>query len=114
MLENSIYSVISPEGCAAILWKDSSQAARAAEGLKLTASDLKKEGVVDEVIDEPKGGAQNSHDESARFLDAALARHLAESSTHSVEDRLTRRYQKLRKLGKWATSDGVDAALPSA
>lgn len=107
MLENSIYSVISPEGCAAILWKDSSQAARAAEGLKLTAADLKKEGIVDEVIDEPKGGAQNSFDESARLLDSALSRHLAESSTHTAEDRLTRRYQKLRKLGKWATSDGV-------
>jgi acetyl-CoA carboxylase carboxyl transferase subunit alpha len=105
MLENSIYSVISPEGCAAILWKDSSQAARAAEGLKLTASDLKNEGIVDIVIDEPKGGAQNSYDEAARLLDAALSRSLAESSTHSVEDRLTRRYQKLRKLGKWATSE---------
>ena len=106
MLENSIYSVISPEGCAAILWKDSSQAARAAEGLKLTASDLKKEGIVDEVIDEPKGGAQNSYDEAARLLDSALSRRLAESSTHSVDERLTRRYQKLRQLGKWATSDG--------
>ena len=105
MLENSIYSVISPEGCAAILWKDSSQSARAAEGLKLTASDLKKEGIVDEVIDEPEGGAQNSYDEAARLLDSALSRSLAESSTHSVEDRLTRRYQKLRQLGKWATSD---------
>src|SRR5213595_1521068 len=69
MLENAIYSVISPEGCAAILWKDSSQSARAAEGLKLTASDLKHEGIVDEVIAEPKGGAQNSHDEAARLLD---------------------------------------------
>ena len=107
MLENAIYSVISPEGCAAILWKDSSQAARAAEGLKLTAKDLKKEGVVDEVIDEPKGGAQNSYDEAARLLDAALSRCLAESSTHTVEDRLKRRYQKLRALGKWATSDGT-------
>jgi acetyl-CoA carboxylase carboxyl transferase subunit alpha len=107
MLENSIYSVISPEGCAAILWKDSSQAPRAAEGLKLTAKDLKHEGVIDGVIDEPKGGAQNSHDEAARLLDAALARSLAESSTHTAEERLTRRYQKLRQLGKWATSDGA-------
>jgi len=107
MLENAIYSVISPEGCAAILWKDSSQAPRAAEGLKLTAVDLKHEGIVDEVIDEPKGGAQNSHDESARLLDAALSRSLAESSTHSIEDRLTRRYQKLRQLGKWAVSESA-------
>jgi acetyl-CoA carboxylase carboxyl transferase subunit alpha len=106
MLENAIYSVISPEGCAAILWKDSSQAARAAEGLKLTAQDLKAEGIVDQVIDEPKGGAQNSHDEAARLLDVALSSRLAESSTHNVEERLTRRYQKLRQLGKWATSDG--------
>ena len=106
MLENAIYSVISPEGCAAILWKDSSQAARAAEGLKLTAKDLKAEGIVDQVIDEPKGGAQNSHDEAARLLDVALSSRLAESSTYSVEDRLSRRYQKLRQLGKWATSDG--------
>src|ERR1043166_3546815 len=98
MLENAIYSVISPEGCAAILWKDSSQAARAAEGLKLTARDLKKEGVVDEVIDEPKGGAQNTHDEAARLLDTALWRALAESATHTIEERLVRRYQKLRKL----------------
>jgi len=106
MLENAIYSVISPEGCAAILWKDSSQAARAAEGLKLTAKDLEAEGIVDQVIDEPKGGAQNSHDEAARLLDMALQSRLAESSTYSAEERLTRRYQKLRQLGKWATSDG--------
>ena len=104
MLENAIYSVISPEGCAAILWKDSSQAARAAEELKLTAPDLKKEGIVDEVVGEPKGGAQNSHDEAARLLDITLCERLAESSTLSVEDRLTRRYQKLRQLGKWGTN----------
>lgn len=105
MLENAIYSVISPEGCAAILWKDSSQAARAAEGLRLTAPDLKKEGIVDQVVAEPKGGAQNSHDEAARLLDITLCERLAESSTLNVEDRLTRRYQKLRQLGKWGTSD---------
>jgi acetyl-CoA carboxylase carboxyl transferase subunit alpha len=109
MLENSIYSVISPEGCAAILWKDSGQAARAAEELRLTAKDLKHEGIVDLVIDEPKGGAQNSHDEAARLLDSALCERLAESSTHSVEERLTRRYQKLRQLGKWGTRESTDS-----
>jgi len=108
MLENSIYSVISPEGCAAILWKDSGQAARAAEELRLTAKDLKSEGIVDQVIDEPKGGAQNSHDEAARLLDVALCERLAESSTHSVEDRLTRRYQKLRQMGKWGTRESTN------
>jgi acetyl-CoA carboxylase carboxyl transferase subunit alpha len=106
MLENAIYSVISPEGCAAILWKDSSQAARAAEELRLTASDLKQEGIVDEVIGEPKGGAQTSHDEAARLLDISLCERLAESSTLTVGERLSRRYQKLRQLGKWGTSDG--------
>src|SRR3954465_4424188 len=76
MLENAIYSVISPEGCAAILWKDSSQAARAAEELRLTAADLKHEGIVDQVIAEPQGGAQNSYDEAARFLDVVLCERL--------------------------------------
>jgi acetyl-CoA carboxylase carboxyl transferase subunit alpha len=106
MLENAIYSVISPEGCAAILWKDSSQAARAAEELKLTAQDLHREGIVDQVIDEPKGGAQNSHDDAARFLDSALCERLAESVSNNVPDRLSRRYGKLRQFGKWGISEG--------
>src|SRR3984893_16078800 len=96
MLENAIYSVISPEGCAAILWKDSSQAARAAEGLKLTAQDLHREGIVDQVIDEPEGGAQTSYDEAARFLDPILCERLAQSATSNVADRLAQRYRKLR------------------
>ena len=107
MLENAIYSVISPEGCAAILWKDSSHAARAAEELKLTAQDLQQAGIVDHVIDEPQGGAQNSHDEAARFLDAVLCERLAESVSSNVPDRLSRRYSKLRQLGKWGTSEGT-------
>jgi acetyl-CoA carboxylase carboxyl transferase subunit alpha len=107
MLENAIYSVISPEGCAAILWKDSSQAARAAEELRLTAQDLRHEGIVDQVIDEPRGGAQNSHDEAARFLDSVLCERLAESVTSNVEERLARRYRKLRQLGKWGTSEAA-------
>src|SRR2546422_6996874 len=105
MLENAIYSVISPEGCAAILWKDSSQAARAAEELRLTAKDLKHEGIVDQVIDEPEGGAQTSHDETARLLDAALCARLAESVTINVETRLARRYSKLRQMGKWGINE---------
>jgi acetyl-CoA carboxylase carboxyl transferase subunit alpha len=107
MLENAIYSVISPEGCAAILWKDSGQAARAAEELRLTAQDLQHEGIVDQVIAEPKGGAQNSHDEAAGFLDSVLCERLAESVTNNVPDRLSRRYRKLRQLGKWGTSEAV-------
>src|SRR5262245_22698252 len=109
MLENAIYSVISPEGCAAILWKDSSQAARAAEELRLTAEDLQQEGIVDEVIDEPEGGAQTSYDETARLLDPALCERLAESVTNNVEERLVRRYRKLRQIGKWGTGEAADA-----
>lgn len=105
MLENAIYSVISPEGCAAILWKDSAQAERAAEGLKLTAPDLKAAGLVDEVIAEPKEGAHKSHDETAKLLDAALCSRLAESVSTNSQERLARRYAKLRQMGKWGTSE---------
>src|SRR5260370_823008 len=103
--QDAMYSVISPEGCAAILWKDSSQAARAAEELRLTAEDLHREGIVDQVIDEPEGGAQTSHDEAARLLDAVLCARLAESVTSKVDERLARRYQKMRQVGKWGISE---------
>ena len=107
MLENSIYSVISPEGCAAILWKDSTKADRAAEGLRLTAQHLFEEGIVDKIIPEPEGGAHNDYDQTARFLDSALSERLAEAVSCSQEDRLKRRYSKLRHFGRWGTA-GVD------
>ncbi|HEU4931649.1 MAG TPA: acetyl-CoA carboxylase carboxyltransferase subunit alpha [Pyrinomonadaceae bacterium] len=107
MLENAIYSVISPEGCAAILWKDSSKADRAAEGLRLTAQHLSEEGIVDKIIQEPEGGAHNDYDQTARFLDSALSERLAEAVSCSQEDRLKRRYGKLRAYGRWGT-DGKD------
>jgi acetyl-CoA carboxylase carboxyl transferase subunit alpha len=107
MLENATYSVISPEGCAAILWKDSSQANRAAEGLRLTAQHLYEEGIVDKIIPEPAGGAHNDYDQTARYLDSALSERLAEAVSCSQEDRLTRRYSKLRGFGRWGT-DGKD------
>jgi acetyl-CoA carboxylase carboxyl transferase subunit alpha len=105
MLENAIYSVISPEGCAAILWKDAGQAVRAAEELKLTAEDLMHEGLVDQVVSEPAGGAHASHDETARLLDSVLCSRLAESASSAVPERLSRRYAKLREMGKWGTSE---------
>jgi acetyl-CoA carboxylase carboxyl transferase subunit alpha len=107
MLENSIYSVISPEGCAAILWKDSTQADRAAEGLRLTAQNLFEEGIIDKIIPEPEGGAHNDYDQTARYLDSALSERLAEAVSCSTEDRLSRRYQKLRSFGRWGTRDGT-------
>lgn len=105
MLENSIYSVISPEGCAAILWKDSSKADRAAEGLRLTAQHLHEAGLIDKIIPEPEGGAHNDYDQTARYLDSALSERLAEAVSCSPEDRLSRRYSKLRGFGRWGTSE---------
>jgi acetyl-CoA carboxylase carboxyl transferase subunit alpha len=103
MLENAVYSVITPEGCAAILFKDSSQAPRAAEFLRLTAPELYRAGIVDLVVPEPAGGAQNDHDETARLLDAALWESLRQTSALPAAERLARRYKKLRALGRWDT-----------
>lgn len=103
MLENAVYSVISPEGCAAILWKDSGKADKAAEGLRLTAQDLVAEKIVDQIISEPPGGAHSDYDQAARFLDAALTERLAEAASSTQEERLTRRHSKLRQFGRWGT-----------
>jgi len=104
MLENTIYSVISPEGCAAILWKDAKLAERAATGLRLTAQDLYAEKLVDQIIQEPPGGAHNDYDQAARYLDAALTERLAEAVSCSQDERLARRYSKLRQFGRWGTA----------
>src|SRR6476646_2263172 len=103
MLENATYSVITPEGCAAILWKDSSKADLAAEGLRMTAQHLFEEGIVDKIIPEPEGGAHNDYDQTARYLDSALSERLAEAVSCSQEERLSRRYSKLRHFGRWGT-----------
>lgn len=99
MLENAIYSVISPEGCAAILWKDAALAPRAAEALRLTANDLLSLKIVDAVVPEPPGGAHTDADASASLLDQRLLKSLQESLSLSTADRLARRYRKLRALG---------------
>jgi acetyl-CoA carboxylase carboxyl transferase subunit alpha len=113
MLENATYSVISPEGCAAILWKDSSKADLAAEGLRLTAQHLYDEGIVDKIIQEPEGGAHNDYDQTARYLDSALSERLAEAVSCSQEDRLSRRYSKLRRFGRWGTDGKETAPTPN-
>lgn len=113
MLENATYSVITPEGCAAILWKDSTQAPRAAEELCMTAQHLHAEGIVDKIIPEPEGGAHNDYDQTARYLDSALSERLAEAVSCSQEERLRRRYSKLRQFGRWGTADKETAPPPS-
>lgn len=102
ILENAYYSVISPEACSAILWKDRKHAPEAAEALKLTSHDLMKLGVVDEVVPEPEGGAHRDHDLAAANLGAALRRNLKRVLEMPIDELLKERYAKFRKLGNFA------------
>jgi acetyl-CoA carboxylase carboxyl transferase subunit alpha len=99
MLENSFYSVISPEGCAAILWKDQNAVPLAAENLKFLASDLLELGIIDKIIPEPLGGAHWNHAETFKNVDRQLRPTLKKLEQMAVEERLERRYQKFRKIG---------------
>ena len=99
MHEFAIYSVIPPEGCAAILWRDSSRKVEAAEALKITAPDLLKLGVIDEIVPEPTGGAHTNHNIAAALFDTALERALASVSAMDSAVRLEARYQKFRAMG---------------
>src|SRR5882724_3690758 len=101
ILENSFYSVISPEGCAAIMWRDASKAETAAVALKLTANDLKELGIVDEIVPEPEGGAHTSYEAAARLLDIVLDRQLVALTNESTKDLLDARYEKFRKMGQF-------------
>lgn len=99
MMENSIYSVITPEGCAAILWKDAGQAPLAAAALRLTANDLLQLKIIDKIVAEPESGAHASHEEAASLLDESIYASLTQSLSLPLEERLARRYDKLRMLG---------------
>lgn len=99
MMENSIYSVITPEGCAAILWKDSSKAEQAAEALKLTAQDLLEFKVVDELIPEPLGGAHRDPEEAAQRVKEAILRHIRSLIGLPAQELLDRRLEKYLKMG---------------
>ena len=101
MLQYSTYSVISPEGCAAILWKDGSKADIAARALKITAKDLYKFGIIDEIVKEPLGGAHQNIDVMATTLKEALVRSLHELKKVSLDDLLDKRYKKYREIGKF-------------
>ncbi len=101
MLENSIYSVISPEGCASILWRDAGKAEAAAKALKITAKDLEELGMIDEIVPEPEGGAHLDHEAAAGLLDRVLDRSLREVSRIAPAQLLEQRYEKFRRMGQF-------------
>ena len=101
MLEHSIYSVISPEGCAAILWRTADEREKAARALKLTSQDLFQRGIADEVISEPPGGAHSDWDESARRVKEVLHRHLTELEKLDPESLMRDRQAKFEAMGEW-------------
>jgi len=101
MMENAVYSVISPEGCAGILWRDGAQAPAAAEALKITAADLKRLGAIDEVVKEPAGGAQKNHRAAALAVKQAVLAALAELAKVPVDELVERRYAKFRAMGNF-------------
>jgi len=100
MQEYSVYSVIPPEGCAAILWRDANRKVEAAAALKITAPDLLELGLIDAIVPEPAGGAHNDHDRATALVDQALNQSLGELWHLSVEDLLDRRYDKFRQMGQ--------------
>jgi acetyl-CoA carboxylase carboxyl transferase subunit alpha len=112
MQEFSVYSVIPPEGCAAILWRDANRKVEAAEALKITAQDMVALGLVDAIIPEPTGGAHNDHDRASALVDQALHHALTEVSALSVGDRLNLRYDKFRRMGEEGSAF-VDANKPA-
>jgi acetyl-CoA carboxylase carboxyl transferase subunit alpha len=113
ILENAYYSVISPEACSAILWRDRKHAAEAAEALKLTAQDLLKLGVVDEIVAEPEGGAHNDYDLAAENLGATLRKNLEQLLPTQMDDLLKDRYKKFRALGNFAEGKSTSGSVRS-
>src|SRR4051794_24739409 len=111
MQEFSVYSVIPPEGCAAILWRDANRKVEAAEALKMTAPDMLALGLVDAIVPEPTGGAHNNADAATALVDQALSAALGEVAALTVDARLTARYDKFRKMGE-ERSSFVDANAP--
>ena len=101
MLANAFYSVISPEGCASIMWRDAAQKELAAEALKITAEDLLALGLIDEIVPEPEGGAHTNYKQMAEILDEVLERSLAELRKYSPKELLERRYEKFRRMGQF-------------
>ena len=106
MLENAIYSVISPEGCASIMWRDATKKELAAQALHLTATDLQQLGCIDGIVPEPEGGAHLDHEAAAASLDAALQKGLAELKKQPVTDLVESRYKKFRNMAQYFRTEG--------
>ena len=105
MMENSIYSVISPEGCASIMWRDASKKELAAQALRITATDLTELGCVDAVVPEPEGGAHNDHEQAASLLGEALKKHLAELQKIPLQQLVVSRYNKFRNMAEFLRTE---------
>lgn len=114
ILENAYYSVISPEACSAILWRDRRHAPEAAEALKLTAHDLLKLGVVDEIVPEPEGGAHRDYDSAAANLGRALRENLEKLIEQPVDQLVEKRYKKFRDLGNFAEGKSASGSMRSS
>ena len=106
MMENSIYSVISPEGCAAIMWRDASKKELAAEAMRITAPDLSELGIIDDIVPEPEGGAHRDYDAAAALFDASLQKHLAELKKVPPADLVVSRYNKFRNMAQFFKTEG--------
>jgi acetyl-CoA carboxylase carboxyl transferase subunit alpha len=101
MMENSIYSVISPEGCAAIMWRDATKKELAAEAMRITATDLRELGCIDDIVPEPEGGAHRDHEAAASLLDASLQKHLSELKKTPPSELIVSRYNKFRNIAQF-------------
>jgi acetyl-CoA carboxylase carboxyl transferase subunit alpha len=106
MMENSIYAVISPEGCASIMWRDPTKKELAAQAMRITADDLKGLGCIDGIVPEPEGGAHRDHEAAAALLDAALQQQLAELKRTSVSELVASRYNKFRNMAQFLRVEG--------
>jgi len=101
MMENAIYSVISPEGCAAIMWRDATKKELAAEAMRITATDLKELGCIDDIVPEPEGGAHRDHEAAANLLDVSLQKHFAEVKKIPPAELIVSRYNKFRNIAQF-------------
>jgi acetyl-CoA carboxylase carboxyl transferase subunit alpha len=101
MMENSIYSVISPEGCAAIMWRDATKKELAAEAMRITATDLQELGCIDDIVPEPEGGAHRDHEAAANLLDVTLQKHYAELKKVPSAELVVSRYNKFRNMARF-------------